>query len=180
MTFTTTPRLTLRNLQDKDFQSFLDYRSDPEICRYQTLEIFSEAAAKNFIQEQQEANIETPGEWTQIGIALKDSDLLIGDCAVKRLEEEPRIVEIGYTISGKYQKKGYATEALKGLFRFLFEEKNIHKINAIVDFRNEASIQVVKKLGFTQEAFLRKSYWEEGAWWDEYIFALLEEDEIPD
>ena len=101
-------RLLLRNLLPNDLSDFLDYRQDPEVCRYQDLDIFSKKAAIDFIKQQQSVIIGIPGQWSQIAIVKKEDERLIGDCAIKFQADEPRIAELGYTINPRFQRQGYA------------------------------------------------------------------------
>ena len=168
-------RLILRRLDPADLKDFLAYRQNPEVCRYQGFDVFSEAKAQSFIDEQKKAPFGKAGHWIQIGIAFKDSNLLIGDCALKFQAYEPRTAELGYTINPQYQQKGYATEAIKTLLQHIFKHHSIHRVLALVDTRNISSIKLVEKLGFRKEAHFLQSYFDEQdmAWMDEYQYALL-------
>lgn len=172
--YTQTDRLILRPLKMTDVNLVHLYRSDPEVVRYQSFEPFTREMSETFVKEQAGLIFHKAGQWVQIGFELKESGQLVGDCAVKKLEHEPQIVEIGYTIAREHQRKGFAKEGLTGLLSFLFLEKDIHKVQALVDVRNEASIKFLEKLGFAKEAHFRQNYWEDGEWWDEVQYALLQ------
>src|SRR5687768_15130326 len=112
-------RLILRNLEDNDLDDFLSYRSNPEVTRYQGFDPYNREAASEFITSQKEIEFGLPGQWLQLGIIDKKSDQLIGDCAVKLDKHEPRIAEMGCTISPAFQQKGFAKETVLTLMRFL-------------------------------------------------------------
>jgi Acetyltransferases, including N-acetylases of ribosomal proteins len=171
-------RLLLRNLLPHDLPDFLDYRQDPEVCRYQGFDIFTKKEAIDFIKKQQSVIIGIPGQWSQIAIIKKEDQRLIGDCAVKFQAAEPRIAELGYTINPRFQRQGYATETLQTLLQHIFEERNIHRVLAVIDIRNQSSIKLAEKLGFVKEAHYRQSYFDEldKTWTDEYLYALLQSD----
>ena len=82
--------------------------------------------------------------------------------------------ELGCTLHKDYQKKGYATEALKcnGRLSYL-ERSNKHRVIASVDPRNTASIQLIERLGFRKEAHFKESYYLRGDWVDDIIYAQL-------
>ena len=65
---------------------------------------------------------------------------------------EPVIVDIGYTFDPAYQGRGYATEAVGELVRYLFEDRGKHKVTADCDTRNDGSWRLLERLGFTREA----------------------------
>ena len=81
--------------------------------------------------------------------------------------------ELGCTLHKDYQKKGYATEALKAIVDYLFGRLDKHRIIASVDPRNTASIQLIERLGFRKEAHFKESYYLRGDWVDDIIYAQL-------
>jgi len=84
------------------------------------------------------------GEWVEYGIENSVTKQLKGDCAIKLDQYDTRIAEIGITISHLEQKKGYAKEALSAMLTFLFDTKELHRVVAIVDAENIASINLLK------------------------------------
>jgi ribosomal-protein-alanine N-acetyltransferase len=168
-----TVRLHIRNLLPSDIDGFYLYRSNPEITKYQGFDVMTREQAKDFIEEQKNKLFGHPGEWVQYGIEERSGKVLIGDCALKLQADDPRIAEIGITISHLEQKKGYAKEVLLGLMSFLFTSKNIHRIVETVDAENEASIQLLKSAGFRQEGHFIENIFFKGKWGSEYQFAML-------
>ncbi len=170
--------LLLRWLQPSDLEDMLEYRADPAVLRHQGMAPFSREKARRFIEEQSKKQLDTIGQWMQIGIQQRSNRKLIGDCALKFRAAEPRIVELGYTINPRFQGQGLATEAIGALLTFLFKDRGVHKAVALVDVRNWPSVRVLEKLGFRREGHLRKSYYDEinGAWFDEYWYGLLSEE----
>ena len=172
------PRLVLRNIYPRDLKDFLLYRSDPDVCRYQDWETFDKDEALNFIHDQTDKSLRNTEEWIQIAVALKDSDQLVGDCALKRTDIDGSIAEVGYTIAPLYQGNGYAVEAVTLLIKTLFEDHHVHRIMARVDPRNDASIKLLHRLGFELEGRLRQCFFDEfeQQWVDELIYGLLKSD----
>src|SRR6187549_387253 len=111
----TTSRLVLRRFTDADVPTFLAYRNDPQIARYQSWTDCSPAEAVEFIRRQQAQEVGVPGEWLQIAIALKASNELIGDCAVRVHADDPHQATIGVTLAHAHHGQGFASEALSGL-----------------------------------------------------------------
>jgi ribosomal-protein-alanine N-acetyltransferase len=161
-------------MKDSDLEDFLQYRSNPEITRYQGYDIISREQAIEFIAQQKEKEFGIPGEWVQYTIESRASGRLIGDCAIHLQKEEPLIAELGITISDLYQRQGYAKEAMQGLMKFLFREKKIQRIVETVDTENEASIRLLKSLSFRQEAHHINNIFFKGKWGSEFQFGMLE------
>lgn len=171
-----TERLRIRNLQESDLHAFYQYRSNPEITKYQGFEPFTLDQAKEFIEVHKNKTQIKPGEWIQYGIEKLDTGQLVGDCALHIQETDSRMAEIGITISLQYQRKGYAKETIQGLVNFLFREKGIHRIIETVDAENIASIQMLKSLSFRQEGHFIENIFARGRWGSEYQFAMLQKE----
>lgn len=169
----TTERLLIRPLSLSDLAGFHQYRSNPEVTRYQGFDVMTMDDAASFIEGNSGKSFGNPGEWVQYAIADAGSNQLIGDCAIQLHAAHPGIVSIGITISPLEQRKGYAKEALRGILRFLFEEKQLHRVEEIVDAENTASIQLLRSLGFREEGHFIENIFFKGKWGSEYQFALL-------
>ena len=173
-TYLLTPRLMLRRLQLTDTGAMFAYRSDPLVARYQGWEVPSREKIQAFIQEQLNLEMDTPGTWFQVGITLRASGDLLGDCGLHFPQHDPRQAEVGITLARTYQGKGYASEALAAVLRYIFMTLGKHRVTASVDPRNKPSLVLMEHLGFRQEAHFRQSLWFKGEWADDIIFGLLE------
>ena len=79
-----------------------------------------------------------------------------------------RAVEVGYTTEPAYRRQGYAEESVRALFWWAEQEHGIRHFVASVGPGNDASLGLVRKLGFRQT----------GTQWDdedgeELVFELL-------
>jgi RimJ/RimL family protein N-acetyltransferase len=176
--FTTleTTRLRLRHFMDSDLALFMAYRNDPEVARYQGWEGISEPEARAFIQEQKEVQPGMPGQWFQIAVELKETDMLVGDCALKIEEHDERQAEIGYTLSRAYQGRGIASEAVSCVLEYAFVRLGLHRVVAMTDCENVASVALLERLGLRREGHFRQNVWFKGKWGDEYLYAMLQEE----
>lgn len=169
-----TERLILRRFIDLDLELFIAYRQDPQVARFQGWSTVSEAKAQSFVKEMQTATIGVPGEWFQIAIAHKQSNLLIGDIGIKVYTEDLTTVEVGFTLNQHGQGKGYAREAVSTLIHSLFKLGSINKIVAITDSQNESSIRLLKRLGMRLLNSVEVKF--KGEWCVEQTFELDQED----
>ena len=171
-----TERLILRNIDLKDTDTFLGYRNDPFVAKYQSWEpILNRKQVSDFISELQIHKIGEPGKWNQIVWILKKNMVHIGDCALK-VQDDNRQAELGFTLSRQYQGKGYAYEATGALINYAFEELSLHRIFSITDCKNISAIKLLKSLGMRQEGHFIENIFFKGAWGDEYLFAILQKD----
>jgi RimJ/RimL family protein N-acetyltransferase len=165
-------RLILRGFTDADLPILLAYRNDPEIARYQSWDSFSEAEAKVFLREQQALEPGTPGKWFQFAIEEKSSGLLVGDCAL-HIDDAGQQGEIGFTLAGQQQGKGFATEAVTRMCDYAVTDLCLHRLVAICDCRNHTSVALLERLGFRREGHFIKNIFFKGEWGDEYLYAML-------
>lgn len=168
-----TDRLNIRNLVESDLQKFHEYRSNPEIAKYQGFDVMDEPQCEIFIKSQLKLSFGKPGQWVQYGIEQKATGKIIGDCAIKLQEYDSRIAEIGITISHFHQKKGFAKETMQGILSFLFDEKKLHRVVETVDAENIASINLLKSTGFKQEGHFIENIYFKGKWGSEFQYAML-------
>ncbi|GCE21084.1 GNAT family N-acetyltransferase [Dictyobacter kobayashii] len=171
-----TSRLRLRRFKDTDLVDFMAYRNDPEVARYQSWEGISEAKARAFLREQQDLLPGVPGIGMQIAIEHKESRALLGDCYFKLDAQEPWQAELGYSLARAYQGQGYATEALTGWLNYAFQTFNLHRVIAITDCENSASVALLERLGLRREGHFIQNIWFKGKWGDEYLYAILREE----
>ncbi|WP_313692596.1 GNAT family N-acetyltransferase [Halorarum halobium] len=73
--------------------------------------------------------------------------------------EEPRsgVAELGYWLAPEAWGDGYATEAADLLCEHAFDERALHRLSARVYEGNDASANVLEKLGFLEEGRLREA-----------------------
>ena len=113
---------------------------------------------------------ETMIKW---GLALRDSNLVIGTATLFNLNLDNGRAEIGYAMGRAHWGKGYMNEALNGLVSHAFEVMNLRRLEADVDPRNAASIRTLERLGFQREGFLRERWHVEGEIQDALFYGLL-------
>ena len=111
------------------------------------------------------------GEDGEHVFAIDDGELagLIG------LHVKPRdhAAEIGYWVGVPYWGRGYATEAARAVLRFGFEDLGLNKIYAGYFARNEASGNVMRKLGMRHEGTLRQHHCKWGEYVDVVMYGIL-------
>lgn len=106
---------------------------------------------------------------TDFVICLKPDDKPIGKIGVWSGDE------IGFLLDRSQWHKGLAKEALGGIIPFLFEEREFDAITADVDPRNEASLGILKKVGFEIERIEKNTLEVGGVWVDSAYLRLTKE-----
>ena len=193
-----TKRLLLKDLTTHDAEALLAYRSLPEVTEFQGWKPNTVNDALDFVTNGICHHLDQPDTWFQLGIFLESDLSLIGDAGLHFLplgwdtasgkgngqkdDEEKTAaplptdtVEIGITIAPAHQGKGYASEAVRCVLRFLFEELNKNKVVASVDPANHKSMSLMRRVGFQLEGIYPKSVFFQGEWADDAAFSLTVE-----
>jgi RimJ/RimL family protein N-acetyltransferase len=171
-----TKRLILRRLVPADAEALFAYRADPEVMRYQNWEPAYVEEVRVFIMRLEGKEPIMPGKWFQLGIILRDTGELVGDCGIHPSADEVRQVELGITLAPLAQGRGFATEALNAVFGYLFTQTETHRVTCSVDPRNLPCLKLLQNVGMRQEAHMIESLWIKGAWADDVIFAILKKE----
>jgi RimJ/RimL family protein N-acetyltransferase len=112
-----------------------------------------------------------------LGIALKETDQLIGVTGFHEIDFRNRHCQFGITIGDKeLQGKGHGTEATRLMLGHAFQTMNLNRVHLLVYEYNERAIRVYARLGFKQEGVLRQDNFREGRYWETYVMGLLREE----
>lgn len=154
-----TDRLILRKIKLEDYKkAYNNWCSNDNVSRYvvwnthkdeeETKELFE-------IWVEDYKNLDT-FRWI---VELKDTKELIGtiDVVNKKILKYDSC-EIGYCYGEKYWNNGYATEALKRVIKFLFEEVDAYIIFADHLSNNPSSGKVMQKSGMKFDGKLRQRF----------------------
>ena len=106
---------------------------------------------------------------TDFIICLKPDDTVIGKVGVWQGDE------IGFLLDHSYWHKGLAKEALTGILPYLFDVRKFESISADIDPRNEASVGILKKVGFEFEKLEERTMQIDGEWVDSLYLRLTKE-----
>ncbi len=82
---------------------------------------------------------------------------------------------IGYSLDEKYCGKGYMTEALTLALKYVFEECELHRIEASALVNNEKSRNVLRRCGFKLIGINEKYLLIDGRWQDHATYYLVKE-----
>lgn len=101
---------------------------------------------------------------------------MVGSIGVFHPDWEVRSAEIGYGVSSDERGKGYATEALAAVARWLLTDAGIQRAWLTANTDNVASIRVAEKAGFHREGTLRRAGKEDDGLHDQALFSLLDDE----
>lgn len=85
--------------------------------------------------------------------------------------------ELGWVLDPAHTGHGYATEAVRELIRYCFEDLGVRRIVANCFLNNDASWRLMERVGMRREAHaVRESLHRSGQWLDSLSYALLAEE----
>lgn len=168
-----TERLLISALTLKDIKNFVAHRNQPEVARYQNWYPVSEAEVEQLIFNQSKAEFGRPDQWYQFAIRLLPDYTFIGDIGLHFVTNFYRQVEIGYSISMAYQRKGYGRESVQAVLSYCFSNLNLEIVSATIDVRNTASQRLLESLGFQLMATRPHACYQSEAWCDEADYGLF-------
>ena len=163
----------LRPLEREDAPRIQAWINDPEVTAtlafYRPMNLQAE---EEFIRHVNE------GEHDMVlGIAVKETDALIGVTGLHRIDFKNRHTSFGISIGEKSEwGKGYGTEATSLMVQYAFETLNLHRVWLQVYETNERGRRCYAKVGFQQEGVLRQERYHAGRYWDAILMGILREE----
>lgn len=124
---------------------------------------------------EQEAERGATGDNVRLVIADVD-DRAIGDITIHDSDARVGTFSYGVSVAAAHRGRGYATEVLGLLLRYMFHERRYQKAWVIINGFNEASIALHERLGFVREGQLRRMTYTHGQHHDQFIYGLLREE----
>ncbi len=171
-----TEGLILRRFSYDDWQDLYEYLSQEAVVKYEPYDVFSEEACK------QEAMRRSKDE-AFYAVCLKENSKLIGNIYFQQQEPKEFMTwEIGYVFNPVYHKKGYATEACRGILRYGFKQIGVHRVIGMCNPENTASWRLLERISMRREGYFKKSVFFKKTidgkpiWQDTYQYAILAEE----
>ncbi|NDV83263.1 GNAT family N-acetyltransferase [Bacteroides sp. 51] len=166
-----TERLILRPIIESDAEAIFEYSRNKNVGdnagwkSHDNIEETHEIMKLIFLNQE-----------SVFGIELKETGQLFGSIGLipdpKRENNKARM--LGYAIGEEHWGKGFATEAVRAILRFGFEEMKLDLISAYCYPFNERSKNVLKKCGFHYEgklSLVEKRY--DGVVLDNECYAII-------
>jgi ribosomal-protein-alanine N-acetyltransferase len=109
-------------------------------------------------------------------IAAPDGEIVGGIVLSNVIRGALQSANVGYYVAEKHNGRGIATEAVRQVVRFAFEEIGLHRVEAGVMPHNPRSMRVLEKAGFTRIGFAPHYLKLRGGWKDHHLFQITSED----
>lgn len=165
-----TNRLKLRPPLLKDVNDVFDFCSNPASSKYADWNPHSfKSETRDYILWLRKKTNFKNFTWV---ICLEEEEKVIGTISLVEMDYSEKIATVGYTLSPRYQHKGFATEALKGLLDYLFNELKVQRVQAKVIPENTPSIRLLERVGMKREGLLKKGAYCKTKCVDVFLYAI--------
>lgn len=164
-------RVYLRAFEPDDYKTTIKWRKDDKIWDMLggTKYFVSEAYEKQWIE-----NTIFNSKDVKLAICLVENEKHIGNVYMTNINEINRSCVSHVLIGEKeYWGNGYAREALLLAIDYMFNERNMHRIQANVLTSNIASLKMHEKCGYKLEGTLREAVYKNGKYQDQWVLGVV-------
>ena len=168
-------KVRLREYKKEDIVPAQNYINNPEVKRLLNPGIpFPTTLAD---EEKWIESLSATKDVYSFAIETLEDNKYIGGCGINSIDWKNSVAVVGIFIGDKqYWGKGYGTDSMKTLIKFIFEQMNVNKIRLNVFSFNERAIKSYKKCGFKIEGTLRQELYRDGKYYDDILMGILREE----
>ena len=172
--FLTGSKIRLRAFREADVESLYKYVSHPDLKGRQYLPW----SIPRILPLRQDHITKAIEEWNSedkavtLAITQVDQDEAIGHIGAG-WDWDPLMPTIWMALSPLEQRKGYGTEAIGIVLRFLYENHPANHVSIWVDDWNQAGVEFLKATGFSSSGKMRRSGMRNGRFVDTVVMGIL-------
>lgn len=171
-----TPRLRLRKLTVNDVPLYYErLGSSAAVTKYMLWNPHQDIS-ESVASIQKVLHRYEEGQCYRWGIALRDTNELIGIIDLLRFNEADNTCSFAYMLGEDYWGKGYGTEALKAALHFAFTQLQVDAVIADHMTANPASGAVMRKAGMKFLRIIPKKYEKHGRIIDAAEYRITKEE----
>jgi len=172
-----TDRLIVRRFRESDIEDILDYSAHSPDDRFRKRNVDWAPNAKSageYWRPMVGMPVGKPSSWMGLLIEVETLGRVVGNTGFSTQKSGEGLQgSIGWTLGEAFEGNGYVTEAATALLDFLFSSVGFHRAYAMSSPENVKSIAVMERLGMRREAHFVENCFTDGAWSDEYVYAIL-------
>lgn len=175
-----TERLVLRYVREDDAEGLRRYYGREDVTRHLLDGPWdAEHAVDQARYRSGRKHITQAGFATVLVAELADgaeTGRLVGDISLWAVDDSLSHGEASWVMDPELGGQGYATEMARAVLDLGFRHYGMHRIQAQVESRNQASARLCERLGMQQEAHLRQNWLIKGEWTDTLVYGILAEE----
>ena len=167
-TFLTGDLVTLRTIEEEDLPFVRDGVNHPAVRRPigQKLPTNLDEGRRRFEGR--------GGDDDALRLLITHQDVRVGVIELDPIDREDGTAQVTYWIDPEHRRQGYARSALDALASYAFDDLRVHKLTARVYEFNDASLELLRGVGFVEEGVHREGAYVDGRYVDVHWLGLLE------
>ncbi|GAA1571804.1 GNAT family N-acetyltransferase [Kribbella sancticallisti] len=165
-------RVRLRGIEPEDWEEFRRFDEDSEVQRDADMVQLPRSDAASLRWAEEESVRKAENDQFQLAIEALETDTLVGALSTNGTSRRAGRFSYGIAIGRDFHRRGYASDAVVLLLRFMFGERRYHKAEAGVYGYNEASLALHRHLGFQEEGRLRDHEFLDGGFVDLVLMGI--------
>lgn len=166
-----TRRLILRRVRREDADRFFSFAGSEAVTRYMFWKPHKDVSESAASIEKTLSRYESGYCW-RWGIALKETDELIGIIDLLGVDEAACSCTFAYMIAEEFWGRGFASEALSAVLRFAFEQMELETVWGEHFGPNGASGAVMRKAGMHYQRTEEGKYEKNGCVYDAVVYRI--------
>ncbi|MEU5975622.1 GNAT family protein [Streptomyces sp. NPDC047315] len=170
--FWTGTRVRLRGVEPDDWTAFMRFAADEEGLGDLVRPPRSAEEHRTRARELAVAGA-SDGDRFQLAVEAVETGVVVGAVGSHHADARAGWFEHGVTIGAAHRHRGYASEAVVLLLRYMFAERRFHKCRARILAHNEPSLALHRRLGFVEEGRLRDHVFAAGRYHDLVLMGML-------
>ena len=169
--------MQLRLLAAADVDDVAELIADPTTLRYTRV---PEPPPEGFAQAWYARYEEGRNTGAKEAFAIVGDDgAFLGLALAPTIDAEAAEAELGYIVAAPARGRGVASEALRQLTAWAFEQRGIERAYLLIDVDNPASGKVAERAGYRLEGVMRSTYLKQGRRGDTQLWSRLPGDPPP-
>lgn len=149
-----TGRLLLRQFTDDDLENVFKGLSHPEVIKYYGVSYQTMEAARAQLVFFSDLEKNETGCWW--AICDLHNKIFYGAAGLNNASRQHKKAETGFWLLPEFWGRGIITEAVPLVCNYGFNNLGLHRIEAIVESKNDLSKKVMTALHFTYEGTMRE------------------------
>lgn len=164
----------LRPVRRDDVAAIHAYLRDPRVTELTSFPEVSESFVEMMVDRIQSRW--AVGELSKWGIALDDSDRIVGLCGFNEWSKVHRWAELAYDLAHESWGRGVMRQAVEAVLQWAYEQADVDRVHAFVRVDNRRSLALLERCGFVCEGCLRSYRICRGKPYDFYVYSRLRSD----
>lgn len=125
------------------------------------------------LTEREEEHLSFGGDGTRLEFAVVNTDgEYMGNVNLHSIDKKNGTFSVSFYFLKRERKKGYATNAVALIVHYAFSELRLNKLNVCVNEGNEASENLIQRIGCKPEGIWRENVFYDGKYVDVLLYGM--------